>query len=190
MLPLFPYNGLLRPALMLLAIGLSFFLLHRTRNKPCYRKLLLLTYLGYAFFLLYATFLSRSVAQFYSYRLELIYDQISLVMKKWKPDALSIEQLFFTTNATTAIGVAEARGVILLAAKQNNIPVFEYTPLQVKSAVVGYGKAVKAQVMEMTRIILGLSQVPKPDDTADALAIAICHAHCNGSLMSKLKGRY
>ncbi len=126
----------------------------------------------------------------FSYRLELIYDQISLVMKKWKPDALSIEQLFFTTNATTAIGVAEARGVILLAAKQNNIPVFEYTPLQVKSAVVGYGKAVKAQVMEMTRIILGLSQVPKPDDTADALAIAICHAHCNGSLMSKLKGRY
>lgn len=72
MLPLFPYNGLLRPALMLLAIGLSFFLLHRTRNKPCYRKLLLLTYLGYAFFLLYATFLSRSVAQFYSYRLELM----------------------------------------------------------------------------------------------------------------------
>lgn len=126
----------------------------------------------------------------FSSRLELVYDQIGLVMKKWKPDALSIEQLFFTTNATTAIGVAEARGVILLAAKQNDIPVFEYTPLQVKSAVVGYGKAEKSQVMEMTRILLRLQKVPKPDDTADALAIAICHAHSNGSLISKLKGRY
>ena len=105
--------------------------------------------------------------------------------------ALSIEQLFFTNNKTTGIAVAEARGVILLAARMKHVPVYEYTPMQVKQSVVGYGKAVKAQVMEMTRSILGLEKIPKPDDAADALALAVCHAHAAGSILSssRLKER-
>ena len=104
------------------------------------------------------------------------------MFEKHRPDALSIEKLFFNTNQKTAIDVAQARGVVLLTAKINNVPIFEYTPLQVKQSVVGYGRAEKKQVQEMTRQLLGLSAVPKPDDTADALAMAICHAHCSGSL--------
>ena len=99
---------------------------------------------------------------------------------------MSIEKLFYNTNAKTVIDVAQARGVTVLAAKKNNIPIFEYTPLQVKQSVVGYGRAEKKQVQEMTRIILKLAKIPKPDDTADALAMAICHAHASGSLMGKL----
>lgn len=116
-------------------------------------------------------------------RLNKIYDDIYEIMEKYKPEAISIEKLFFNTNTTTAIDVAQARGVILLAAKKNNIPVFEYTPLQVKQAVTGYGKAEKAQVMELTRRLLGLEKTPKPDDTADALAMAICHCHSSASLI-------
>ncbi len=118
-------------------------------------------------------------------RLKKIYDELTEILIKYKPDALSIEKLFFTTNAKTAIDVAQARGVIILAAKNLSIPVYEYTPLQVKQAVVGYGKAVKSQVMEMTRVLLNLKSVPKPDDTADALAIAICHSHTNYSLLKR-----
>lgn len=118
-------------------------------------------------------------------RLRIIYDEIDMVIKKYRPEAISIEKLYFQNNATTAIKVAEARGVILLAAQMNNVPIFEYTPLQVKSAVVGYGKAEKKQVMEMTRLLLSLPEVPKPDDTADALAIAICHAHTSSSRLSR-----
>ena len=114
-------------------------------------------------------------------RLEIIYDAMTEVLQKWKPDAVSIEKLYFKNNKTTAIGVAEARGVILLATQKAGVPVYEYTPLQVKQAVTGYGQALKPQVMEMTRILLRLPSVPKPDDTADALALAICHAHCAGS---------
>lgn len=113
-------------------------------------------------------------------RLATIYDRALEVMLKHKPDALSIEKLFYTHNATTVIGVAEARGVILLAAHKAGIPVYEYTPLQVKQAVTGYGKAEKPQVMEMTRRLLSLREVPRPDDTADALAVAICHAQHSG----------
>ena len=120
-------------------------------------------------------------------RLRIIYDEIDLVIKKYKPEAISIEKLYFQNNATTAIKVAEARGVILLAAQMNGVPIFEYTPLQVKSAVVGYGKAEKKQVMEMTRLLLSLQKVPQPDDTADALAIAICHAHSSSSRISAYK---
>lgn len=112
-----------------------------------------------------------------------IHSDLNEIIKRAKPDAMSIEKLFFNTNTTTAIDVAQARGVILLAAKENGVPVFEYTPLQVKSAVTGYGKADKKQVMEMTKNLLGLKAVPKPDDTADALAVAICHAHSAGSLL-------
>ncbi len=114
-------------------------------------------------------------------RLRMIYDDISDVIKMFKPDALAIEKLYFTTNQKTAIMVAEARGVILLAAKQAGLPIFEYTPLQVKTAVTGYGKAKKPQVMEMTRRLLKLEKVPKPDDTADALAIALTHIQAAGS---------
>lgn len=124
----------------------------------------------------------------FSTRLELIYDGVSEIANKWKPQAMSLEELFFNSNTKTAIDVAQARGVIMLAAVKSGVPVFEYTPLQVKQAVVGYGRAEKKQVMEMTRLLLGLKTVPKPDDTADALAMAICHAHSSGSLMSAVMG--
>ena len=114
-------------------------------------------------------------------RLRQIYDDMVGLITQYRPDAVAMEQLFFTTNRTTAIAVAEARGVLLLAAEQQGVPVFNYTPLQVKSAVVGYGKAEKEQVMEMTRRLLNLKSVPQPDDAADALAIAICHGHNGGS---------
>ena len=114
-------------------------------------------------------------------RLEIIYDKLNHIISVSKPDAMSIEKLFFQNNQKTAINVAEARGVILLAAKKASLPIYEYTPLQVKTAVTGYGQALKPQVMEMTRRLLKLEKVPKPDDTADALAIAICHAQAAGS---------
>lgn len=103
-----------------------------------------------------------------------------------QPDALAVEKLFFNSNQKTAIDVAQARGVIIVAAARHGIPTFEYTPLQVKMAVVGYGRAEKKQVMEMTRIILSLEKVPKPDDTADALAVAICHAHSAASQLGNV----
>ncbi|MDD6799621.1 MAG: crossover junction endodeoxyribonuclease RuvC [Firmicutes bacterium] len=110
-------------------------------------------------------------------RLEMIYNGIEEIIKLYRPDELAIEELFFNTNRTTAIEVAEARGVILLCAQNNGVRIFEYTPLQVKQAVVGYGKAEKKQVILMVKTLLKLEKTPKLDDTADALAIAICHAH-------------
>ncbi|MDB5053435.1 MAG: Holliday junction helicase [Bacilli bacterium] len=112
-----------------------------------------------------------------SLRLKQIYDTMVQLIDQYKPDAVAIEKLFFNRNVTTALTVAQARGVLILAAVQRGLPVAEYTPLQVKQAIVGYGKAEKKQVQEMVRIFLHLSAVPKPDDVADALAIAICHAH-------------
>ena len=123
----------------------------------------------------------------FSDRLNIIYNDIDKIIKETKPEALSIEKLFFNTNTTTAIDVAQARGVILLAAKHNNLPIYEYTPLQVKQAVTGYGRAEKHQIIEMTKALLNISKAPKPDDTADALALAVCHAHTQGSLLSRLK---
>lgn len=117
----------------------------------------------------------------FNVRLEYIYDEIYSILNRCRPDALAIERLYFQTNQKTAINVAQARGVTLLAAQKLKIPIFEYTPLQVKTAVTGYGKAKKPQVMEMTRRLLHLGEVPKPDDTADALAIAICHTQAAGS---------
>ena len=119
-------------------------------------------------------------------RLDIIYKEMSELFKLYKIDAMSIEKLFFNTNSTTAIDVAQARGVIVLSAEQSGVEVFEYTPLQVKQSVTGYGRAEKNQIMEMTRMLLNLEKVPKPDDTADALALAICHAHCAGSIIGKL----
>ncbi len=124
-------------------------------------------------------------------RLDRIYEELTVILKRFQPDAMSIEKLYFQNNQKTAIEVAEARGVILLAAQRCGVPVFEYTPLQVKSAVTGFGQAQKPQVMEMTRRLLRLQAVPKPDDTADALAIAICHAQTGGTALKLriMKGR-
>lgn len=121
----------------------------------------------------------------FSSRLNTIYEDVYAVIERYRPEVLSIEKLYFNTNTTTAIDVAQARGVILLAARKHNIPIYEYTPLQVKQSVTGYGKAEKAQVMELTRRLLGLEKTPKPDDTADALAVAICHCHSASSLIFK-----
>ncbi|HOO05156.1 MAG: crossover junction endodeoxyribonuclease RuvC [Ruminococcus sp.] len=110
-------------------------------------------------------------------RLRAIHEDVEFIFDKFKPDCMAIERLYFTTNQKTAIDVAQARGVTVLSAAKRGVPVSEYTPLQVKQSVVGYGKAEKRQVMEMTRQILKLAQIPKPDDAADALAIAICHGH-------------
>ena len=111
------------------------------------------------------------------------------ILDNYNPDAVAVEKLFFTSNQKTAIDVAQARGVILLCVTKSGIPVYEYTPLQVKQSVTGYGKADKRQVMEMTRLLLSLKEIPKPDDAADALAIAICHAHSAGSLLGKIKNQ-
>lgn len=110
-------------------------------------------------------------------RLYDIHTDIEFIFEKFRPDCMAIEKLFFTTNQKTAIDVAQSRGVTVLSAAKRGVPVYEYTPLQVKSAVVGYGKAEKQQVMEMTKNLLGLACIPRPDDAADALAIAICHGH-------------
>ena len=117
-------------------------------------------------------------------RLKMVYEGICELIQKYRPDAMAIEELFFNTNVTTGIRVAEARGVILLAAMQAGLEIQEYTPLQVKQAVVGYGRAEKKQVITMVTMLLGLAKPPKPDDTADALAIAICHAHSGGSRLA------
>ena len=114
-----------------------------------------------------------------------IYNDTLTVIDKFGPDEISIEKLYFNTNSTTAISVAEARGVIILAAKQRGVKVNEYTPLQVKQAVTGYGRAEKHQVMEMVKNLLNLAKIPKPDDTADALAIAICHGHYSDSVLRR-----
>ena len=110
-------------------------------------------------------------------RLHIIYQELDGLIKKFKPDIVGVEQLFFNKNVSTALSVGQARGVILLAAVQNNVPIAEYTPLQVKQSVVGYGKATKEQVIYMTQRLLNLPSKPHPDDVADALAIAICTLH-------------
>ena len=109
-------------------------------------------------------------------RLVELYDSITELIREVKPDAASVEKLFFAQNVTTAMAVSQARGVILLALQQAGVQIFEYTPLQIKMAITGYGKAKKADVQEMVRLQLGLTEVPKPDDCADALAAALTHA--------------
>ena len=116
-------------------------------------------------------------------RLEVIYEDMRKLLELAKPQEVAIEELFFGQNVTTGIGVAQSRGVILLAVQQAGLPVHAYKPMQVKQAVVGYGGATKHQVMDMTRRLLGLSQMPKPDDAADAIAIALCHARSSTSLL-------
>ena len=108
-------------------------------------------------------------------RLKSLYDMLTLLIKEKRPDVLAIETLFFNTNVTTAIQVGHARGVLILAAENAGIPVFEYTPLQIKQAITGYGRADKMQMQQMVKMLLGLAAIPKPDDAADALAVAVCH---------------
>ncbi|HEY8343956.1 MAG TPA: crossover junction endodeoxyribonuclease RuvC [Bacillota bacterium] len=110
-------------------------------------------------------------------RLALVHQEVTEKIRCYRPEIMAIEELFFNKNTRTALSVGEARGVIMLAAAEADLPVEEYTPLQVKMAVVGYGRAQKGQVQEMVKLLLGLTKIPKPDDAADALAIAICHAH-------------
>lgn len=118
-------------------------------------------------------------------RLLQIAEDMDTLIAQFSPDAMAVEELFFNSNVTTGIGVAQARGVILVAAEREGVPIFEYTPSQVKQAVVGYGRAEKRQVMDMVKRILGLKSVPKPDDAADAVAIALCHAR---TFTSRLPG--
>ena len=120
-----------------------------------------------------------------SSRLDRIFEDMNELISSFSPDVMSIEELFFNTNITTGIAVAHARGVILLSAYRAGVQVFEYTPLQVKQAVVGYGRAEKNQVIDMVRRILALPAAPKPDDAADAVALALCHARSSTSLLSK-----
>ena len=110
-------------------------------------------------------------------RLKKIYQEMKMYIEKYKPDAIAIEELFFNSNQKTAINVAQARGVLLVCCANADIPIYEYTPLQVKQAVTGYGRAEKAQIQQMVKMMLGLNVIPKPDDAADGLAVAICHAH-------------
>lgn len=115
-------------------------------------------------------------------RLLLLYNSLERFIEQYSPDQLAVEELFFNRNTTTAISVGQARGIVLLSAAKKGVQVYEYTPLQVKQAVVGYGKAEKKQVQYMVKALLGLKENPKPDDAADALAVAICHAHSLGQL--------
>lgn len=117
-------------------------------------------------------------------RILMIYNDLNRIIEKYHPDEIAIEELFFNTNITTGINVAQARGVMLLCAKMHGLKINEYTPLQVKQAVVGYGKAEKRQVIAMVTSLLKLAQPPKPDDTADAIAIALCHAQCANSALA------
>ena len=121
----------------------------------------------------------------FSARLEMIYEDMRQLLDMAKPDVVAIEELFFGQNVTTGIGVAQSRGVILLAIRQAGLEVCAYKPMQVKQAVVGYGNATKHQVQDMTRRLLHLEKLPKPDDAADAIAIALCHARSSTSLLAQ-----
>lgn len=118
-------------------------------------------------------------------RLVTIYDELTKIIKQYNPSSMAVEELFWNTNQKTGIRVSQARGVILLCAAKNNLSIAEYTPLQVKQAVVGYGRAEKKQVISMVTLLLGLKEPPHPDDTADALAIAVCHAHSGCSRIAQ-----
>lgn len=127
--------------------------------------------------------ITTSPEQAFSQRLVTIYDDMQALLEAAKPDVLAIEELFWGHNVTTGIGVSHGRGVILLAAAQKSLPIYEYTPMQIKQAVVGYGNATKLQVMDMTKRLLHMKQVARPDDAADAIAVALCHARTSTSLL-------
>ena len=137
----------------------------------------IIDYVGNKFSLITSGAILTEAHTSFPLRLEKIHNELDEIIKEYKPDAMAIEELFFNNNAKTAINVAQARGVILVTAKINNIPIYEYTPLQVKQAVVGYGRADKIQVQKMVKMILHEENLPKLDDTTDSMAMAICHAH-------------
>ena len=137
----------------------------------------IIDYIGNKFKLIKSGAILTEAKQSFPLRLEKIYEELSQIIEEYKPDAMSIEELFFNNNAKTAINVAQARGVILITARIHKIPTYEYTPLQVKQAVTGYGRADKIQVQRMVKMILNEEKLPKLDDITDSMAIGICHAH-------------
>ncbi|EPR09281.1 crossover junction endodeoxyribonuclease RuvC [Ruminiclostridium papyrosolvens] len=147
-------------------------------------------YEGNKFSVLDYSAITTGASMKFSDRLLVLYNELEKLIDKYKPDAISIEELFFNKNIKTALTVGHGRGVAVLAAAKSGIDIFEYTPLQVKQSVVGYGRAEKAQIQQMVKAILNLPAIPKPDDVADALAVAICHgnSHRMGSLLGN--GRF
>lgn len=137
--------------------------------------------MGNKFKLIYADAIKTKPHSEFNERLVTIYNEINEIIDRYKPEVLSIEDLFFNTNTKTAIKVAEARGVLILSAKIRKMEVYEYTPLQIKQGVAGYGKATKTQVKNMLKVILNMEKLPSLDDITDSIAIAVCHAHSNNS---------
>lgn len=137
----------------------------------------IIDYIGNKFKLIASGAIKTEAKMSFPLRLSEIFTDLNLIIDEYKPDAISVEELFFNNNVKTAINVAQARGVILVVGCQRGIPTFEYTPLQVKQAVVGYGRADKIQVQKMVKTILNVETLPKLDDITDSMAIAICHAH-------------
>lgn len=137
----------------------------------------IIDYIGNRFKLIDSGAIKTPAGMSFPLRLSQIYTQLDHIIDTYQPDAMSVEELFFNNNVKTAINVAQARGVILVVGCQKNIATFEYTPLQVKQAVVGYGRADKVQVQKMVKAILKVDSLPKLDDITDSMAIAICHAH-------------
>lgn len=136
-----------------------------------------LDYIGNKFKLITSGAVTTDAGVSFPLRLEKLYNDLEAIIQEYKPDAMSVEELFFNNNAKTAINVAQARGVILVVGRKMNLDTFEYTPLQIKQAVVGYGRADKIQVQRMVKTILNVDKLPKLDDTTDSMAAAICHAH-------------
>ena len=134
-------------------------------------------YVGNKFRPIKCTTIQTHASMITSLRLKKIKEELCIFLHKYKPDAVAIEELFFNNNAKTAISVAQARGVLVAEVASMDIPIYEYTPLQIKQSVTGYGRAEKGQVQQMVKMLLNLNAIPKPDDAADALAVAICHAH-------------
>ena len=137
----------------------------------------IIDYEGNKFKLINSGAITTNAGVSFPLRLTKIFDDLNLIIDEFKPDAISVEELFFNNNAKTAINVAQARGVVLIVGCKRNIPTFEYTPLQIKQAVTGYGRADKMQVQRMVKAILNVEKLPKLDDTTDSMAAAICHAH-------------
>ena len=137
--------------------------------------------MGNKFKLIYADAIKTKPHSEFNERLVTIYNEINEIIDKYNPEVLSIEDVFFNTNTNTAIKVAEARGVLILSAKIRKMEVYEYTPLQIKQGVAGYGKATKTQVKNMLKVILNMEKLPSLDDITDSIAIAVCHAHSNNS---------
>ena len=137
----------------------------------------IIDYQGNKFKLIDSGAVTTKAGESFPLRLTKIYDDLSMIIDEYKPDAISVDELFFNNNVKTAINVAQARGVVLVVGCQKQIPTYEYTPLQIKQAVAGYGRADKIQVQKMVKAILNVEKLPKLDDTTDSMAAAICHAH-------------